>query len=432
MSEPVRIGSKLEKAEVRLGIAPLTDCAPIVVAYEKGFFAAQGVGVEIVREPSWSNIRDKVAYGLLDGAQMLGPMPIAGTLGIDGIARPMVVAAVLSMNGNAFTVSTALHERMLAADPEAMKSRPLAARALKKVIDEDAAAGRRKLNIGIVFAFSAHAYELRYWMAAAGIDPDEDVTIAAVPPPRMAEQMAEGRIDAYCVGEPWNQHAVAAGIGRVVVTSQDIWTGRVEKVFAVTQGWADKHPCTHLALVRGLIEAGRWLDQPENRIEAAHLLAKRAYIGLPAEIIARSLTGQYRVAPDAAPLGLTDFHVFSRYATNFPWVSQAEWFIAQMIRWGHIGRDVPVQAVARSVFRPDLFRRAAAAVDLPCPSIDSKIEGDHPGAWQLNEATRPIAMCADTVMDGRRFEPGHALAHVDSFGPHRLPPARAAGAGAAN
>jgi len=432
MSEPVPLGSRLEKPSVKLGIAPLTDCAPLVIAYEKGFFAAQGIEAEIVREPSWSNIRDKVAYGLLDGAQMLGPMPIAGTLGIDGVARPMVVASVLSLNGNAFTVSTALHERMLAADPVAMKSRPLAARALKKVIDEDAAAGRPKLNFGIVFAFSAHAYELRYWMAAAGIDPDEDVSIAAVPPPRMADQLAAGQIDGYCVGEPWNQHAVACGIGRVVVTSQDIWTGRVEKVFAVTQAWADRHPCTHLALVRGLIEAGRWLDQPENRVEAAHILSTRAYLGLPAEVVARSLTGQYRVTPEAAPLGLTDFHVFSRYAANFPWVSQAEWFIAQMIRWGHIGRDIPVQAVARSVFRPDLFRRAAAAVGLPCPSIDSKIEGDHPGSWQLDQATQPIAMCADTVMDGRRFEPGHALAHVDSFGPHRPYLPRTAETGAAN
>lgn len=287
MSEPVQLGSRLEKPSVKLGIAPLTDCAPLVIAYEKGFFAAQGVEAEIVREPSWSNLRDKVAYGLLDGAQMLGPMPIAGTLGIDGVARPMVVASVLSLNGNAFTVSTALYERMLAADPVAMKSRPLAARALKKVIDEDAAAGRPKLNFGIVFAFSAHAYELRYWMAAAGIDPDEDVSIAAVPPPRMADQMAAGQIDGYCVGEPWNQHAVACGIGRVVVTSQDIWTGRVEKVFAVTQAWADRHPCTHLALVRGLIEAGRWLDQPENRVEAAHILSTRAYLGLPAEVVAR-------------------------------------------------------------------------------------------------------------------------------------------------
>lgn len=405
----------LEKTALILGFIPLTDCAPMIVAKEHGWFAKYGLDVTLSKETSWANIRDKVALGILDGAQMLAPMPLAMTLGLGPIHKPMVTAFSMDLNGNAITVSNALYERMLRADAAAMNERPLSARALKRVLDADRQAGRPPLTFAMVFPESTHNYELRYWMAAAGIDPDCDVRLVVVPPPQMVGRLAEGEIDGYCVGEPWNAQAVQAGIGRTLITKYEIWNNSPEKVLGVTQEWAEQYPNTHHALLLALLEACRWLDEPDHRIEAAALIARSVYVNAPEHVVRMSMTGTFQYAADEMPRALPDFNVFHRYAANFPWRSHAVWFLTQMLRWGQLQQPLDLQAVAAAVYRPDIHRQAAAALGLPCPGIDHKTEGRHAAVWKLYDGSSSLPMGADGFLDGRLFDPSQATDYLRGF-----------------
>ena len=402
-------GEALEKTRLNLGFIPLTDCAPLVIALEKGWFTKYGLEVTLSKETSWANIRDKVAIGILDGAQMLAPMPIASTLGIGPVEKPTITALSLDLNGNAITVSQALYDQMRALDPVGMTRRPFGAEPLRRVIQERAIRGEAPLAFAVVFPVSTHAYQLRYWMGAAGIDPDRDVRLLVVPPPQMVSQLKAGHIDGFCVGEPWNQAAVAQGLGRVLITSYELWNNGPEKVFGVNQEWAEQYPNTHRAVLMALLSAARWLDAHENRPQVAEILSRPAYVNAPKELIGMSMTGTFRYGPDEDPVVMPDFNVFFRFAATFPWRSHAEWFIRQMVRWGQIEGPVDVFAKAARVYRPDLYRDAAGALGLAVPSIDRKPEGIHGRGWTLTEATQPLAMGADRFFDGATFEPAEPL-----------------------
>jgi nitrate/nitrite transport system substrate-binding protein len=408
----------LEKTQLTFGFIPLTDCAPLVVAKEGGFFAQQGLEVTLSREPSWANIRDKVLFGELDGAQMLAGMPLATTLGLNGIAKPTITAFNLDLNGNAITVSHALYQRLLAADPVAMSTHPVSARALKKVIDTDKAAGKDCMTFAMVFPVSTHNYALRYWMAAAGIHPDKDVRLVVVPPPKMVMQLQAGNIHGYCVGEPWNSQAVKLGIGHVLITNYEIWNNMPEKVLGVNQEWADSYPHTHQAVLRALLEACRWLDQPENRLIAAQWLAQPHYVGASLDVVKMSMLGTFQYHPDQEPQKFPDFNVFHRYAANFPWRSQAAWFLSQMLRWGDIEAAIAIRAVAQQVYRPDLYRQAAAALGIASPQLDEKTEGIHAMPWTLTEATSSIFMGTDQFLDGKSYDPQHLMDYLADFTIH--------------
>ena len=391
-----------EQSELVLGFIPLTDCAPLAIAAEKGYFAGYGLSVRLSREPSWANIRDKLCCGLLDGAQMLAAMPLALSLGGDAFRQPVMTALSLSLNGNAITVSETLYRRMLEADPTAMAQAPVSALALKKVIDADRSAGRESLRFAMVFPFSSHNYLLRYWLASAGIDPDRDLRLSVVPPPAVTSALRDGRIDGYCVGEPWNGAAVAEGVGRIVIASCEIWNNHPEKVLGVTREWAEAYPATHRALLMALIEACHWLDQPDNRAEAARILAGPAYLNAPQSVVAASLQGRVAYATGQSPREMPDFHVFHRYAANFPWLSHGEWLITQMLRWGQLPPPVDIKRAAE-VYRPDLFRLAAQELGLPCPPCDRKVEGVHEQPWLLATSTDSFTLGADRFFNGAVF-----------------------------
>jgi len=385
-----RAAGRLEKTELALGFIPLTDCAPVVAAVEKGFFAREGLWVRLSREPSWANIRDKVAVGALDGAHMLGAMPIAATLGIDAIAKPMLAPVSLNLAGDAITLSNAVTDRLGGIAP----GTALDPARLKELIERDRAAGRPKLVLASVYAFSSHNYLLRYWLAAGGIEPERDVRFVTVPPPQMVTQLAAGRIDGYCVGEPWNARALALGIGVTAARSKDIWNRHPEKVLGVTAAWAAAHPNTCQALIRALIQACAWLD--ENRAEAAHILARPHYVGAEEATIAAALVGAAESQAN---------HVFFAGAASYPWRSHAFWYATQMMRWGQ-ARDLAAAAhAAERTYASELYRAAAAALGVAAPTIDRKPEGAHATAWTLADATAPIAMGADQFIDRRVFDP---------------------------
>lgn len=363
--------------KVRLGFVPLVDCAIPVVARVMGFAARENIELELVREMSWAAIRDKLAFGMLDAAHLLAGIPIAARLGLGGLpVQNIVVPMALGRGGNAITVSTKLYQRMLEADPDAMHGpRGLSARALKKVIDEDKAEGRPIMSFATVFPFSSHNYELRYWMAAAGIDPDADVNIGVIAPPRMFDSLRNGWVDGYCVGEPWNQRAVFHGDGVIVALKDDIWSRSPEKVLGLREDWASSNPELVSSLVRALVCAAEWADQPGNRVELAHILSEEANVGAPFEVLNASLSGKPVLRPGEPPLDLPDRHVFYRYTATFPWLSQGRWLGEQMKRWRQIPEDSDLKTVIREVYRPDLYRTAVDGLDVLVPQDDWRVEG---------------------------------------------------------
>jgi ABC-type nitrate/sulfonate/bicarbonate transport system substrate-binding protein len=405
----------LERTRLSVGFVPLTDCAVLAVAQELGLFAKHGLQVSLSREASWANIRDKVAMDVLDGAQMLAPMPIAATLGMGAVSKPTISAFSMGLNGNAVTVAHDLYARMQDLHPDGVIHGATAAAALRRVIDADQAAGRPPLTFATVFPYSSHNYQLRYWMASAGIDPDRDVRLVVIPPPQMVTSLQTDQVVGYCVGEPWNALAVQAGIGRTIITSHEIWNNNPEKVYGVNLDWAIRYPHTHQAVLRALLEAARWLDEPDNRREAAELIAGPDYLGAPVEVVRMSMTGTFRYASDEAPRPLPDFNVFHRYAANFPWLSHAEWLITQMYRWGQLGAPVDIRRAAAQVYRPELYREAAAAVGVVCPGVLRKTEGTHAGGWLLTEAGEQIPMGPDKFIDGRVFDPADLMGYLRGF-----------------
>lgn len=410
-------GKQIEKMRLTLGFVPLTDCAPLVIAKEKGFFRRQGLEVELSRESSWANVRDKLCIGMLDGAQMLAGVPLFVN-GSDGArCTPLVTALSLDLNGNAVTVSTELYEAMRRTELPGLDTPLGSAMALRQVIVERRRGGSRPLTFASVFPVSSHHYLLRYWMASAGIDPDRDVRLTVVPPPQMVNYLRAGVIAGYCVGEPWNTHAVSAGLGRTLITSYDIWNNHPEKVFAVTRHWAEAHPNAHQALLVALLEAAAWLDRSENRVEACALLSPGRYVNAPVDVLRMSMAGTFQFAADEPPASRPDFNVFHRYGAGFPWRSHALWTLSQMVRWGQLPAGTDLRAIARATYWPETYRAAAAAVGLPYPTIDEKVEGLHPGGWTLEEASAPIAMGADRFMDGRCFGPDDVAGYLADFDP---------------
>ncbi|MCG6155175.1 ABC transporter substrate-binding protein [Rubinisphaera sp. ICM_H10] len=370
----------LEKTDLKFGFIKLTDCAPIVIAREKGFFADEGLSVEVVAQPNWKTLLDNVISGNLDGAHMLSGQPIAATIGF-GTSAHVITPFTMDLNGNGITVSNSIWEQMQQNDP-ALRSEqpphPITADSLVPIVKSRLASGE-KLQMGMVFPTSTHNYELRYWLAASGINPgmytesdiggrtDAEVELSVTPPPMMPATLEAGNIQGYCVGEPWNQQAVAKGIGVPVSTNYDIWKNNPEKVFGVTQEWANANPDTMVAVVKALIRAGKWLDETDdtgklvNREEAARILSRSDYVGADFDIIRNSMTGYfYFQKSDKRPM--PDFNVFYKHYCTYPWYSDGVWFLTQMRRWGQITEPKPAEwydEIARKVYKPEIYLQAA-------------------------------------------------------------------------
>lgn len=406
--------STLEKPEVTLGFIPLTDCAPLVVARELGLFERHGLSVRLSKETSWANVRDKLAIGVLDGAQLLAPMVVASHLGLGPMAKPVITGLSLDLNGNAVTVSNALYRELSELDPEAMADRPVGAGVLRRLVDRRRREDRPPPVFATVFPFSSHNYLLRYWLAAAGIDPDRDLRLIVIPPPQMVSRLRKGEVDGYCVGEPWNAVAVREGVGRALVTSLDIWRNHPEKVFGVNEEWGEQHPDTHLALITALLEAQRWIDQPANRPEVVDMIARSVYINAPADVVRMSMVGTFQYAHNDFPAACPDFNVFHRFAASYPWRSHAVWFLTQMLRWGQARDAFDLRAVAESAYRTEVYTRAAASLGVTAPAADYKIEGRHAGDWRLAQVDAPT-LGADIFCDGRVFDPTDPIGYLEQF-----------------
>lgn len=357
-----------------VGFIPLLDCASLVVAAERGFAAQEGLDLRLVRETSWANIRDRVIVGHFDAAHMLAPMTIASTLGIGHVKSPFIAPMSLGLGGNAITVSVPLWEQMLAQGATSGDFTLAAAAALKRVIVARERSQQEPLTFGMVYPFSCHNYELRYWLAAAGIDPDRDVRLAVIPPPFLADALRVGQIDGFCVGEPWNSVAVDAGVGVIVTPTTALWPLSPEKVLGCRAEWAQRYPEQLSKLLRAIYRAAVWIERPENHLEVAKLLAEPGYVGCSVGLLHRALGGRLALQPGADPVSLSDFFVPSTHAATFPWVSHAAWIYEQMVRWRQIELLPEYAAAASATYRPDLYRAALAQLDVDIPHADLKPE----------------------------------------------------------
>ena len=370
-----------EKEELRFGFIKLTDMVPLAVAYEKGYFEDEGLYVTLEAQANWKVLLDRVIDGELDGAHMLAGQPLAASIGF-GTKAEVITAFSMDLNGNGITVSNAVWEAMKKHIPTSADGKPVhpvKADYLKPVVEQYKAAGK-PFKLGMVFPVSTHNYELRYWLAAGGINPGyyaphkgdisgqlkADALLSVTPPPQMPATLEAGTIYGYCVGEPWNQQAVFKGIGVPVITDYEIWKNNPEKVFGVIQDWADKYPNTHVRVVKALIRAAHWLDANDNanRPEAVKLLSQSNYVGADYEVIANSMTGtfEYEKGDQRA---VPDFNVFFRYHATYPYYSDAVWYLTQMRRWGQIPEHHPdawYMETAQRVYRPDIYRQAAEAL----------------------------------------------------------------------
>jgi nitrate/nitrite transport system substrate-binding protein len=368
---------KIEKEELKFGFIKLTDMAPLAIAYEKGFFEDEGLFVTLEAQANWKVLLDRTIDGELDGAHMLAGQPLGATIGF-GTQAHVVTAFSMDLNGNGITVSNDVWNEMKKHIPHenGKPVHPIKADALKPVIDDYKKNGKQ-FKMGMVFPVSTHNYELRYWLAAGGIHPgyyapdqgdtsgtiSADALLSVTPPPQMPATLEAGTISGYCVGEPWNQQAVFKGIGVPVITDYEIWKNNPEKVFGVSKEWAEKYPNTHLAVVKALIRAAKWLDENNNanRVEAVKILSKSQYVGADYEVIANSMTGTFEYEK-GDKRDVPDFNVFFRYHANYPFYSDAIWYLTQMRRWGQISdakTDEWFFEIAKKVYKPEIYKQAA-------------------------------------------------------------------------
>ncbi|PVB59973.1 CmpA/NrtA family ABC transporter substrate-binding protein [Labrenzia sp. 011] len=336
------------------GFIPLLDSAVLVAAAEKGFAGQEGIALKLVRETSWANIRDRIAVGHFDVAHMLAPMPIAASLNLTSLAVPMLAPMLLGLGGNAITVSTGLWADMVAAGADSGGDPASTGKALGTVIATRRTEGAPPLRFGVVHPFSGHAYELRYWIAAAGLDPDRDMEITVLAPQIMADALATGQLDGYCAGEPWNTAAVTAGTGRIATFKQAIWPDSPEKVLGVTRKWAEANPETLAALLRALSRAADWCAETGNGEELAALLSRSDLLACPADICLPALTGRIRLGRNTVKQ-IPDFLSFSGGARAAPMPSHGKWFYDQMVRWGQVERSAAAAAATARIFSPDLY-----------------------------------------------------------------------------
>ncbi|MEO7222539.1 MAG: CmpA/NrtA family ABC transporter substrate-binding protein [Devosia sp.] len=413
----------IEKDELKFGFIKLTDMAPLAIAYEKGFFEDEGLFVTLEPQANWKVLLDGVITGALDGAHMLAGQPIAATIGF-GTKSHIVTPFSMDLNGNGITVSNAVWALMkphVTMGADGKPQHPISAAALKPVIEQYSAEGK-PFNMGMVFPVSTHNYELRYWLAAGGINPGlyspEDTTgqigaealLSVTPPPQMPATLEAGTIYGYSVGEPWNQAAVFKGIGVPVITDYEIWKNNPEKVFGITAEFAEQYPNTTIAITKALIRAAKWLDENDNanRPEAVEILARPEYVGADAAVIANSMTGTFEYEK-GDKRAVPDFNVFYRYYATYPYYSDAVWYLTQMRRWGQIAEDKPdawYDEVARSVYLPDVYLTAAKML----------IDEGMIDAADIPSGTDGYRVPTADFIDGMSYDGRQPNAYIDSLG----------------
>jgi len=376
-----------ETPKVRIGIIALTDCSSIVMAHELGLFKKHGIDSTISKEASWAVIRDRLTLGENQATHMLIGMPYAATMGLLGSpVKPMIIPFYLNRNGQAITLTRTLLDKG-AKTPAQI--RPLALEAKAK---------GSPMSFAMTYPPGTHAMWMRYWLASGGINPDRDVTLITIPPPQMVANMRVGKMDGFCVGEPWNARAIVDGIGFTALTTQQMWKDHPEKVLAFTEEFATKNPRTVKAVMRAVLEASQWNDKLENRPRMAEVVSQPQYINCPKEIILGRLLGDYDYGDGRKEKDKLYMTFFDRH-TNFPLKSHGLWWLSQFRRWGMVKEAPDYHGIVNRVHRPDIFREVAKDLRIETPREDMKKE---------------------TFFDGGVFDPADPEKYAKSFAVHSM------------
>ena len=389
MCAAVVMAATPEKQELKIGFIKLTDCAPLIVAYEKGFFEDEGLYVTLEAQANWKVVLDRVIDGSLDASHMLPGQPLGAAVGFGNQAELVGVAA-MGVNTLAVTVGNEVWSAMkagLAAQPDGHPAHPIAASSLKPAIEGIKASGRQ-FSMAMVFPTSTHNYLLRYWLATGGIHPgyytagdntgttDAEVLLSVTPPPQMPATLGAGTIAGYSVGEPWNQQAVMKGIGVPVITAAEIWSRTPEKILGLRRDFVEKNPITVKAMIKAVIRAEQWMDADKgaNRTELVKILARPEYVGADASVLSGPLHGEYQYEKgDVRPT--PEANVYFAEQAGYPFYGDAVWFLTQMRRWGQIPTEQPDSwyvETAKKVYRADLYRAAAEEL-IAAGSVDASI-----------------------------------------------------------
>lgn len=384
-----------ETTKAVLGYIALMDASPLVIAKEKGLFAKHGVpDVEVVKQASWGATRDNLVLGGaangIDGAHILSPMPYlisTGKVTQNNVPTPMYLLARLNLDAQAISVSNEYKDLKVTTDASALK----AAFAAKK------AAGK-EVKVAMTFPGGTHDLWIRYWLASAGIDPDKDVSTIVVPPPQMVANMKVGNMDAFCVGEPWNEQLVNQGIGFTACTTGEIWKHHPEKALGMRADFVEKNPNATRAILMAVMEAQQWCDQPANKQELAEIVGKRQWFNVPVADIIGRLKGDINYGNGRVVKGSDQYMKFWQDQASYPFKSHDAWFVTEDVRWGKFEPSTDVKALVDKVNREDLWREAAkalgvAAADIPASASRGK----------------------ETFFDGKVFDPGDPSAYLASL-----------------
>lgn len=391
-------------SQSRLSVAfiPLTDAAPLIAAEEMGFAREEGLELDLVRAPSWSSLRDMLVFGRVEAAHLLAPVPVAMALGFGGVSSQISALMLLSINGTVVGVSNALAARLEAAGhPFRLDDAKAAGTAL-------VAAADGRLRVGVPFPFSMHAELLYYWLSASGLPAPQGVEIKTVPPPLMADALAAGEIDAFCVGEPWGSISVENGVGAILLAGNAIWSFAPEKVLAVRTAWAAEEPDLTARLMRAVWKASRWLGSGGADTTAAEMLSREPYLDLAPEIIDRALTGRLVINARGDTRECPGFMEFFDGAATFPWKSQAAWIATQMALRLGLERHTVLDS-ARAVFRTDLYRQFLDETGAILPSASEKVEGGISEDTGVATQKGKLILSRNRFFDGRIFDPSDEI-----------------------
>jgi nitrate/nitrite transport system substrate-binding protein len=383
----VYAGDGPETPKVRIGIIALTDCSSLVMAHELWLFKKHGIESTISKEASWAVIRDRLTLGENQATHLLVGTAYAMTMGLQGSPqKPTIVPLYLNRNGQAITLTKSLLDKGLKT-PAQIK--PLALEAKAK---------NSPMTFAMTYPPGTHAMWMRYWLASGGIHPDKDISLITIPPAQMVANMKVGKMDGFCVGEPWNARAIADGIGFTAITTQQLWRDHPEKVLAFTEEFAAKNPKTVRATMRAVIEASQWIDKLENRARMAEVVSQPQYINCPKEIIYGRLLGEYDYGDGRKEKDKYYMTFFDRH-TNFPQRSHGVWWLSQFRRWGMVKEPPDYKGLVERVHRSDIFREVAQDMGVETPREDMKKE---------------------TLFDGVTFDPADPEKYAKSFAIHSM------------
>ena len=375
----------MSRRVLNCGYVPLIDCAPLIIAKELGFAREEGIDLNLMRQPSWSALRDMLALGHLDAAQMLSPMPVAMSLGIGGFTAQIDSLMVLSVNGTVFGASTQL----------AAELGPVPFGDAAGLLSALGRFDTRPLRIGVPFPFSMHRLLFSYWMEAA---PDLRIETVTVPPPRMADAVSDGHVDAFWVGEPWGSAIVQRGVGQIMMTGTDVWEFAPEKVLAARHDWVEENPDMTRRLMRAIYQASRWLDNEQNKPLAVAILARSEHLNLSPELIDPAVSGYLTPRQNASPFKKERFLLFHNHAAPFPWRSQAAWIADKL------GADAAGIVRAKDCFRTDLYRKNLEGIGADLPGASEKVEGAMHEMTAVASSRGETILAPDAFFDGRAFD----------------------------